>query len=70
MYNTRCTQVYEFVDLYKGPEYILHFRYAYILNIVYVTMLYGVGLPILFPIAMLAIFLTWATERYQLAYTY
>lgn len=40
------------------------------LNITYVTMMYGLGLPMLFPIAFLSYFVLWATERYQLAYTY
>lgn len=33
-------------------------------------MLYGLGLPILFPIAIVSYFIFWMTERYQVAYTY
>jgi hypothetical protein len=33
-------------------------------------MFYGLGLPALFPIAFVSFFIYWATERYQLAYTY
>ena len=36
----------------------------------FVTMLYGIGLPILFPIAILSLFVFWATERWQMAYCY
>ena len=33
-------------------------------------MMYGLGLPILFPVAALSYFVFWATERYQMAYNY
>ena len=33
-------------------------------------MMYGLGMPILFPIASIAYFVFWAVERYQVAYTY
>jgi len=40
------------------------------LNVTYVTMFYGPGIPILFPIAAFAYLTLWVTERYGLAYTY
>ena len=52
------------MDLYTGPDYIVHYKYSGILNVTYVTMLYGLGLPMLFPIAFLSYFIFWATERY------
>lgn len=70
MYATRSKQIYEFVDLYSGPDYIVHFKYSGILNVTFVTMFYGLGLPILFPIAMLSYLIFWMTERYQIAYSY
>ena len=33
-------------------------------------MMYGVGMPILFPIAGLSYFIFWLVERYQIAFTY
>ena len=58
------------IDLYAGPDYIIHFKYSGIINVTFVTMMYGIGLPILFPIALLSYFIYWAVERYQLAYIY
>ena len=69
-YNTKKKQIYEFIDLYAGPEYIMHFKFSNILNVTYVTMVYGLGLPLLFPIALLSYFIFWAVERYMLAYVY
>ena len=56
--------------MYNGPEYIVHLKYSSIFNVVYVTMFYGVGLPILFPIAALTLAIFYCNERYHIAYTY
>ena len=69
-YHTKSTQIYQYLDLYSGPTHIIHYKYSLLLNTCYVTMLYGLGLPILFPIAAFSYFVFWATERYAMAYTY
>ena len=70
LYETKKTQIYSYMDLYSGPEFVAHFKYSAILNLTYVTMFYGPGLPILFPIAVLSYFLFYCVERFGLAYTY
>ena len=64
MYATKSKQIYSFIDIYLGPEYLFHFKCAMLLNITYVTVFYGLGLPLLFPIALLSYFMFWAVERY------
>lgn len=49
---------------------MIHFKYSQILNVTFVTMMYGLGMPILFPIAAVSYFIFWAVERYQVAFTY
>lgn len=41
-----------------------------VFNAVFVTMLYGMGIPMLFPIAVLGLVVFWMLERYCVAYTY
>ena len=48
----------------------MHFKYGALLNIVFVTMTYGFGIPILFPIAAAAIFVLWIVEKSMLFYAY
>lgn len=43
-------------ELYSGQVYLIHFRYADTLNVLYVAMMYGAGMPLLFPIAMVTMF--------------
>ena len=68
LYSTKQTQIYKYLDLYVGYEYIVHFKYASVLNVTFVTMLYGPGLPILFPIATLFLFNARISERISVAY--
>lgn len=56
--------------MYSGPEHAMHFKYATLLNTVYVTFLFGVALPVLFPIAAFTFFNMYVVERVLLAYYY
>jgi hypothetical protein len=58
------------VELYSGPVFLIHFKYSAILNIAFVTMMYGMGLPILFPIAAFSYFTLYVMEKLLLHYVY
>jgi hypothetical protein len=59
-----------YVDLYSGPEYFIHFKYSGILNVAFVTMLYGLGIPLLFLVAAFTYFVLYSLERLLVAYFY
>ena len=67
-YNTRSSSLAKYKLNYGGEEYFVHYRYSELLKIVYITMMYGIGIPLLFPIAALSIILAWLIERYSCAY--
>lgn len=69
-YKTKKTSMQIYVDLYSGPEYMIHFKYSGILNVTFVTMMYGMGMPILFPIAAFTYFNLMSLERLLVAYFY
>ena len=62
-YKTKKTSMALFKDLYSGIDYTLHFKYSGVLNIVYITMMYGLGMPILFPLAAFNFFNQFVCER-------
>ena len=64
IYRTRQSQIYSYIDLYVGPDHVIHFKYSQLLNVTFVTMMYGLGMPILFPIAGVSYFVFWLVERY------
>jgi hypothetical protein len=69
-YKTKKTTIQQYVELFSGPTFFIHYKYSSILNITFVTMLYGVGLPILFPVAAASIFVLYVVEKSMLAYSY
>jgi hypothetical protein len=58
------------VEVYSGPVFFIHYKYSAILNIAFVTMMYGMGLPVLFPIAALSFFTLYCMEKLLLHYVY
>lgn len=52
-YNTKTTTLQQYIEIYSGPVFFIHYKYSSILNITFVTFMYGLGLPVLFPIAVL-----------------
>ena len=62
-YKTKKTSMAQFINLHLSPEYFLHFKYSDCLNVVYITFMYGIGMPVLFPIAALAFLNNWICER-------
>lgn len=68
--KTRKTSITSYIDCYAGPEFLMHFKYSSILNIIFVTFMYGLGLPMLFPYAVLALSVLWFSEEMLFYYSY
>ena len=47
-----------------GPSFFIEIRYAQILNMVFVTFLYGSGLPLLYLFGMVEMFLIYWVDKY------
>jgi len=69
-YSTKKTAIQPYIDAYAGPVYFLHYKYSGALNICFVTMMYGFGMPILFPIACCAFIVMCFVEKTMLFYSY
>ena len=68
--KTKTTSVQGYIDIWGGPLFYTHFKYSSVLNIVFVTFMYGFGLPILFPIACVTFAVTYIIEKSSLYYSY
>ena len=69
-WRTKAKTIQKYVDLYSGPEYFIHYKYSFIMNIVYITFMFGAGMPILFPIALASFIVLYIMESLLLAYSY
>jgi cyanate permease len=68
-YKTRQTSLIKYRMLYSGKDYEIHFKYSDAIVVVYITMMYGLGMPILFPIAAFTLFNQWLCERIVVAWS-
>ena len=48
----------------------MHYKYSAIMNIVFITMMFGVGLPILFPLASVSLMFMYFLEKYEIYYVF
>lgn len=68
--NTSKKTIQAYIDLYSGPVYFLHYKYSSILNITFIAMMYGAGMPILFPVAAASLTTLYFLEKFMLYYVY
>jgi hypothetical protein len=68
--RTKKASIMQYCDLYMGPQYLIHYKYSSILNICFVTFMYGFGMPILFPIAAMSYLTLYTVEKALIYYSY
>lgn len=68
--TTKSTSIQGYISTYQGPLYFMHYKYSSILTIVYITFMYGFGMPVLFPIAMASFLVLYFVEKLMLFYGY
>ena len=64
--GTSCTSYMEYIELYSGPDYLIHFKYALQMNIIFVTLMFGTAIPLLFPVAFLSFIIIYFLETFAL----
>jgi hypothetical protein len=50
-YITKKTNMHAYKEVYFGAEWPIHFKFSDALNITFLAMFYGIGMPIMFPMA-------------------
>jgi len=60
----------DYIELYSGIDHMIHYGYSTMLLIVFVTFMFGFGIPILFPVATATLFILYRVEKYMMYYFY
>ncbi len=68
--NTNAKTMHSWEAIYGGPMFFVHYRLAYIVNVVYIAFFFGPGMPVLFPIATFGLLWNYLSERIRMAYSY
>ena len=56
-YKTRCESINQYMRVHGGKTFHRHWRYSQVLVLVYMTMLFGAAIPILFPVTAFSLFI-------------
>lgn len=67
-YKTKATTPFKYIQLYAGPVYLMHFKYSSIMTQIYISFMYGLFIPVLFPIAAFGILNMYIVEKVALLY--
>jgi len=57
-----------YVNIYSGPQHVMSYRYSAILVTAMVCMMYGVCLPIMYPIAAFTYFNYYIVDKFLITY--
>jgi len=49
---------------YTGPEFLIEVRYSQIISSFYIMLMYSSGMPLLYPIGMLQMFMTYWVDKF------
>ena len=58
----------QYFEFYNGKSYLIYYKYSSMINTVYVTFMYGMGIPSLFMAALLIFIIMYIQEKLLLAY--
>lgn len=67
-YKTKQTSMQKYKILYSGQDYFIHFKYSNSINVIYITMMYGLAIPLLFPVAAFNFWAQFIAERVTVAF--
>ena len=64
------TSMAEYIELYSGIDHMIHYGYSTVVLIIYITFMFGFGIPILFPVAWLTFIILYRMEKYMMYFFY
>lgn len=67
-YVTRSTTLSKYKYYNGGSEYMIHFKYSDALNVTFVSLMYGLAIPLMFPIAVITLRLQNLCEKIAIAW--
>lgn len=68
--KTKCKNLHQFKDAYTGADFAIDLSYLYAdsLNVIFLAMFYGIGMPIMFPMAAVILASQRLCQRLRVAY--
>ena len=70
LYLTKSKTALQFADLQTGPENLFYEKYPRLMNMIFVSMFYGFGIPIFFVLTLVAFIISYIVEKYAVVRFY
>lgn len=67
---TKQTSIAEYIELYSGINFDMQDGFNSFLIIVFVTFMFGFGIPLMFPVGTVAMYVLCRAEEFKLYYFY
>lgn len=67
---TKKSTILQYINLYGGPEYLLHSKYSQVLLQIFVCFMYGMFIPFLFVVCLISLVVFYFVETAALVYWY
>lgn len=69
-FTTKKKSMLDYKKVYKGGNFQIHIKYTIVMNVTFTAMMYGLSMPILFPLAGLTIYNMRICNRVEVAWLY
>ena len=68
--KTKSKNIFQFMDTYRGADIAAELAYLYAdaLNVIFCTMFFGIGMPIMFPMAIVILVNQAITQKIRIAW--
>lgn len=69
-YKTKAKTILSYIQKHSGPEFLIHIKYVTVINSVFMSMIFGFGMPLLFPVTVVSLAVRYVCEVGMLYYSY
>lgn len=69
-FYTKQTSLNSYKQVYMGYDFELHVKYTNAMVMMFTAMMYGLSMPIMFPITAIFMYTYWLCERIQVVWIY
>ena len=69
-FKTKTKTILSYIQKHSGPEFLIHLKYVSVISSVFMSMIFGFGMPLLFPVTVLNLTIRYVCEVAMLYYSY
>jgi len=68
VYKTKKTSIHSYVDSHSGSDFPIYVKYGVNIFIIFMTLMFGIGMPLMFLVGAITFGVIWCVERVMICY--